>query len=110
MKNLVHFEQNGLNDIVTNQFERGMSKQMLYIFFTAGEKIIQANNIVAALNKSIAKVGADKTGAAGYKCAHIENPYRKAGLEIFSPGVSLLTCIYNLMPRRAWLKSAIKSW
>jgi hypothetical protein len=56
---------------VTNKFERRITEQMQNVRFAAREEIIEANDLVAFVQKPFAKVRADKTGSAGDEYAHI---------------------------------------
>ena len=43
---LVYLNKDGLGKIVANQFKIGVAKQMADILFAAGEKVVQAEDIM----------------------------------------------------------------
>ena len=53
-----------------HEFEPRMRQQVLDVLLAAGEEVVDANHIVPVLDETIAKVGAEKPGAAGDKDAH----------------------------------------
>jgi len=61
----VDFEENGIDNIVPDKLEAVVIQQVLDIPLMAGEKVIQANYLVALLNKPAAEMGAQEAGTAG---------------------------------------------
>lgn len=51
---LVDFDQDGLDHIVTDQLKVGVGEQMGDIFLGAREKIVDANHVVSALHQELA--------------------------------------------------------
>ena len=63
---LIHFDKQRMRHIVPQEFEIPVVEQMMNIATLAGEKIIDAENFVAALENSVAKMGAQKTRSTSY--------------------------------------------
>jgi len=76
---LIDLEKDRLGDIVPYQLEPMIVQQIRDILFTARKEIIKANDIVAVGQKPLAKVRANKTGAAGDKNSHIILMAKKSG-------------------------------
>jgi hypothetical protein len=53
---LIDLELEGINHIMTHQFEAGMANKVLDICLTSCEKIIKANDLVSLLDEAVAKV------------------------------------------------------
>lgn len=56
-----------MHDIVTDQFEAWIPDQMPDVLFGTGEEIVHADDVIAAFDKSVAKMTAQKSGSAGDK-------------------------------------------
>ncbi len=69
---LIDLEFERLGHIVADQFEIGMLEQVGDIAFAAGEKVVEANHLVALAEKPFAKMGAQKARSAGDQDAHGE--------------------------------------
>jgi hypothetical protein len=69
--NLIYFQKHWLNYIVPQQFKTAIIEQVENVFAPAGKEIVEADNVVAFANKSLAKVGADEARAAGYEDSHM---------------------------------------
>jgi hypothetical protein len=52
------------------QLEIGAAVQMRYVAFAPGEKVVQADDVVAVFEQAIAEVGTQKSGTAGNKNTH----------------------------------------
>jgi hypothetical protein len=48
---------------MAHELETGMRNQMLNVAFSASEKIIEAHNLVAGIDQSLAQMRAEKTGS-----------------------------------------------
>ncbi len=60
----VHFQINGIGNVVPDQFKMGMPHQMGYVFFAPGEKVVQADNVVAFFQQPFAEMRTEKSRAA----------------------------------------------
>jgi hypothetical protein len=70
---LIHFEVDGVGDIVTNAFEVVIPEEMADVVLAAREKIVKAQDLLSFGEKPFAQVRSEKTGAAGD-----ENPFHPA--------------------------------
>ena len=61
----VDLQQNRLCDVVADQLEVRAVEQMGDVRLLAGEKIVQADDVMPSLQQPFAEVGAEKTGPAG---------------------------------------------
>jgi DNA-binding transcriptional regulator GbsR (MarR family) len=59
---------------MADQFEVRVSKQVSDVALPSGEKIIQANHLVALVQKTLAKMGAEKARSAGDQDPHALQP------------------------------------
>ena len=66
---LIDLKKNRMHHIVTNEFKIRVRQKMNDVVFLAGEKIIEADDIVALGDEAIAKVRAQKARAAGHENA-----------------------------------------
>ena len=62
---LIYVQIEWRRNIVGNQVEMRMPQQMSDIFFTASMEVVDTYYMLAGFQKSIAKVGAEKTGTTG---------------------------------------------
>ena len=67
---LVHFEKYWLRYIVSNELEVVIVEQAENVFSTPRIEIIQAENIVPAVQQTFAQMRADKARATSYQDAH----------------------------------------
>ena len=56
-------KKNWLRDVVANQLEVGLIQQVRHVRLLTGEEVVQADDVVAVLEQSLAEVGTDKTGS-----------------------------------------------
>jgi hypothetical protein len=54
----IHFDEHGVDDIMSNQFKVGMSEEMPDIVLTAGEKIIDTDDVFASIEKCLTEMAA----------------------------------------------------
>jgi hypothetical protein len=66
----VHLELKGINHVVPDEFESGISNEMLNVRLATGEKIIQTDDIVSLFDKTVAEMGAEKPGSSGNQDTH----------------------------------------
>jgi hypothetical protein len=64
---LVHFDIEREGHIVTHQLEARIIQQMRDIGAPAGKEIIDAQDFVSGIDQTLAEMGSQKTGAAGYQ-------------------------------------------
>jgi hypothetical protein len=62
---LVHLEVERMGHVVADQFEVGLIEQVVDVGLLAGEEVVEADDVVALLDESIAQVRAEEPGAAG---------------------------------------------
>ena len=62
---LVNFEVQRKRHVVANELEARVVVQVLKVALAAGEQVVSANHVVAALKQAVNEVAAQKTGAAG---------------------------------------------
>jgi hypothetical protein len=70
---LIDFEVDRVDDVVTDAFKMGISQQMADVVLAAGEKIVEAKEILSLCEKPLAEVRSEKAGAAGD-----QNPFHVA--------------------------------
>jgi len=75
---LIDLELEGVDDVVTDQFERGMADEVEDVAFAAGEKVVEADDFVAFMEKPLAEVGAKESRTTGDQNAHGGNAAGKA--------------------------------
>jgi len=66
----IHFELEGFDDIMANQLKSWIARKMLDVGFTAREKIIETDNFVPLLDKTITEMGSKESGSPGNEYAH----------------------------------------
>ena len=54
---------------MSHQLEVGVVQQVHDVVFGAGEKVIQADDIVAIVQQALAQMLAEETGTSGDQCA-----------------------------------------
>ena len=59
------FEVDGVGDVVTDAFKMVIPQEMADVVLAAGEKIVEAEDILPLGEKPLAEVRSEKTGAAG---------------------------------------------
>ena len=62
---LINFEENGLHQIMTDEFEIGPPEEVAHVLFSPGEEIVQAQDVVAFRDQAVTEVGTEETGTAG---------------------------------------------
>jgi hypothetical protein len=67
VKDPVDFHDERFRYVMSNKFETGMPQEEGDIFFSAGEIIVKAENVVTVIEKPLAKMRSDKPCAAGNK-------------------------------------------
>lgn len=60
----IHVKIYAVNDILAQEREALVAMQMLYIAFTAGNEIVDRDDVMAVSEKAVAQVGPDETRAA----------------------------------------------
>src|SRR5437867_1473099 len=60
----------GFGDVVPHEFEPGMAHQMSNILLRAGEKVVQANDVIAHFKQTIAQMTANKPDSARDNSLH----------------------------------------
>lgn len=63
---LVNLQEDGLNDVVPNELEIGVSKMVKQVILPSGEEIVDHNHAIASLNQTIHQVASDETGPTGH--------------------------------------------
>jgi hypothetical protein len=58
-------DQHRLGNVMAQQLEHRVARQMQYIAATTGEKIVNRKHFVTGRNHLVTKVGSDKAGATG---------------------------------------------
>jgi hypothetical protein len=64
---LIDFEQQGLDHIVTGEFESRISHQFLYVLPTTGHKVIDADDVVAFFDQPATEVRPYETCSTSYE-------------------------------------------
>ena len=59
------------SDIVSHHFEIGIVHQMRDIAFSAGEEVINTQNVMPFGEQTLTEVGTKKAGSSGYQNSHI---------------------------------------
>jgi hypothetical protein len=67
---LLHLDEERLGDIVPHDFEPAVIQQMLDVFSSAGEEVVETGDAVTFGKEPFAKMRADEAGATGYEDAH----------------------------------------
>jgi hypothetical protein len=78
--NPVDLELEGIDHIVPDEFESGIANEMLDIRLTTGEEVIQTDDFVPLFYESVAEMGAEESGSAGYENTHRKHT-NKTGIE-----------------------------
>ena len=74
--NLVYLGMERLGNIVPDQFEPWIAHQMNNIPLGTCKEIIQAENLIALVNQTAAKMGSDKSGPSGNEDSlHCDDSY-----------------------------------
>lgn len=69
--NLVAFDNQRMHDVVPDQFEVRIADQVLNVRLAAGEKVVDADDVVSASDQPVAQVTSEKSGTAGDEdCRH----------------------------------------
>jgi hypothetical protein len=66
IKNPINLDAERFCDVMSYQFKPAMPQQGFNVFFSAGEEVIETNDVVAIVNQTGAKRRADETASAGY--------------------------------------------
>jgi hypothetical protein len=67
---LIDLEKDRLGYIVPDKLEFFIVEQVRDIGFPSGKEIVETDDLITFIEKPLAEVRADKSGAAGYKYAH----------------------------------------
>jgi hypothetical protein len=70
----VHFQQERLHDIMTEQFKIPIRKKSVDVLPPAGEKVVQADDLVTFPEQSFAQVRPQEPRAAGNQYPHLHSP------------------------------------
>jgi len=62
---LIHLQQNRLNDVVSDELEPRVPEQVHQVLFSSGEEIVDDNDVVAARDELVDEVAPDEARAAG---------------------------------------------
>ena len=65
IENLIHFNKDGMRDVVTQQLEALVIEKMLDIAPRSREEIIDAKDLVPSRQELLAEMGAKKSSASG---------------------------------------------
>jgi hypothetical protein len=68
---LVHFQENRFDDVVPDQLEAVVVKEMTNVLLVAGKEVVKADDIVPLGKESFAEMGADEAPPAGNEYAHV---------------------------------------
>jgi len=68
--NPINLKLKGIDHIVADKFESGISHEMLDVRLATGEKVIQTNDIISLFDESVAEMGAEKPGSSGNQDTH----------------------------------------
>jgi hypothetical protein len=63
---LVHLDKERKGYVVAKEFEFRIPQQMQHILPSSGEEVVDAENVVAVVQKPFAQVRTQETGSAGY--------------------------------------------
>ena len=66
MVNLIDFDKKGMNDIVANEFKKGIPKKVPNVISASREKVVYAENVISIIQQIVTQMTADKTGSACY--------------------------------------------
>ena len=72
--NLIDLVFERLGHIVADQFEIGIAHEVGDVALPAGEKIVEADDFISLVEKSLAEMGPKKAGSAGDQNAHGREP------------------------------------
>jgi hypothetical protein len=61
----IYLELERVDHVVTDEFEAGISNEMLDIGLASSEEIVEADDFMSLLNEAIAEVGTKESGTAG---------------------------------------------
>ena len=64
MPNPVDLQLDWLRDVVADELKTGMANPAGDVGFTAGEVIIETDNLIAALHQSVDQMGAEEAGTS----------------------------------------------
>lgn len=65
MIDLIHLKQNRFNDVVANELESRVPKQVHEILLPPGEEIINDDDVITARDELIDEVASNESGSAG---------------------------------------------
>ena len=75
VEDLVDFQQHGFDDVMAEELETAVAEQVFHVLATACEEVVEADDLVAALEKAFAEMRTEKSGAAGDEDAmHVKVP------------------------------------
>lgn len=67
MVDLVNLQEDGLNDVVPNELEIGVSEMVKQVLFPSREEIINDDNAIASLDQTVHQVAPDEPGPTGHQ-------------------------------------------
>jgi hypothetical protein len=67
---LVHLQEDRLNDVVPYQFEIGILQQCMDVPPSSGKKIVQTEDLMPLAEQTLAEMGPEETGASSNKYSH----------------------------------------
>ena len=70
---LIHFQVDGVDDVVTDAFKVRISQEMADVVLAAGEEVVEAQDLLPLGEQPFAEMRTEKAGAAGD-----ENPLHSA--------------------------------
>lgn len=66
MVDLIHLQQDRLDDIVADQLEAGVSKVMHHVFLPPGEEVIDHDHVIPPGKQLVHQMAPDESGASGH--------------------------------------------
>ena len=64
---LIHFQGDGIDEVVSHDLKMGIVSQMKDIFLRPGKKIVQADYVIALIQQDFTKMTSNKPGPSGYQ-------------------------------------------
>src|SRR5438876_2877969 len=80
---LVDLDMQGKRDVVTRELEAGVVEQRQHVVARAGEEVVDAKNVMAALEQALTQMRSEETGTARH-----ENPSSGQVLHRSSPPIT----------------------
>ena len=66
MVDLIDFEQERLDDVVSDELEPWVTEMVHHVLFPSGEEVIDHDHAIASLHQTVHQVGPNETGPAGH--------------------------------------------